>query len=164
MNETLLHVGVPAKVLEGLNQHLHQVSRLPLQRLSDALAESARVTIEAFAGQAGAALLQPLRDAAANMSAELVRPPPSVDPDPAHTVARIRAVISETISPSRLRDFADALITYWGTTNDLVQRQEHGAQKEGQPLDWEDARRVVFHTAIVMFEIARAVGQRRPAS
>jgi hypothetical protein len=38
-----------------------------------------------------------------------------------------------------------------------VQRQEHGAQKEGRPLVWEDGRRVVFQTAIVMFELDRAL-------
>jgi hypothetical protein len=50
-----------------------------------------------------------------------------------------------------------ALLAYWGTVNDLVQRQEHGGQKEREPLKWEDGRRVVFQTAVVMFEIARVV-------
>jgi hypothetical protein len=36
-------------------------------------------------------------------------------------------------------------------------RQEHGGQKEGRPLTWEDARRVVFQTLIVMYEIDRAL-------
>jgi hypothetical protein len=39
----------------------------------------------------------------------------------------------------------------------LVQRQEHGAQKEVTPLTWEDARRVVFQTCVVMYEINRAL-------
>jgi hypothetical protein len=46
---------------------------------------------------------------------------------------------------------------YWGTVNDLIQRQEHGAQREGGALAWEDGRRVVFQTAIVMFEIDRSL-------
>jgi hypothetical protein len=53
--------------------------------------------------------------------------------------------------------FLVALLAYWGTVSDLVQRQEHGAQKEGGPLVWEDGRRVVFQTAIVMFEVDRAL-------
>ena len=42
---------------------------------------------------------------------------------------------------------------------DLVQRQEHGGQKEGEPLGWEDGRRVVFQTANVMVELHRATEQ-----
>ena len=48
-------------------------------------------------------------------------------------------------------------MAYWGTLSDLVQRQEHGAAKEGEPLTWEDGQRVVFHTAIVMWEIDRSL-------
>ncbi len=39
----------------------------------------------------------------------------------------------------------------------LVQRQEHGGQKEGAALRWEDARRVACQTAVVMFEIDRSL-------
>jgi hypothetical protein len=53
--------------------------------------------------------------------------------------------------------FIDALVVYWGTMNDLVQRQEHGATREGEPLTWEDAQRVIFHTAVVMWEIDRSL-------
>lgn len=49
----------------------------------------------------------------------------------------------------------DALVVYWGTVHDLAARQEHGAAK-AVPLVAEDARRVVFQTAIVMFELDRA--------
>lgn len=76
------------------------------------------------------------------------------NPDKAHTIARAKAVLS------RLRGklgeaksaFLDALLTYLGTVVDLVQRQEHGAQREKEDLVWDDARRVVFHTALVMYE------------
>jgi hypothetical protein len=79
--------------------------------------------------------------------------------DPARTVDRIRRVIAHRgeLGGAR-RAFLVALVDYWGTVSDLVQRQEHGATKEGEQLTWEDARRVVFQTAIVMFEVARAVG------
>jgi hypothetical protein len=85
--------------------------------------------------------------------------PPGVDTNKTHDVARIRTVLDQhrpqlgtTAAP-----FLDALLAYWGTVSDLVQRQEHGAQKEGDALIWEDGRRVVFQTAVVMFEIHRTV-------
>src|SRR5262245_9586310 len=59
--------------------------------------------------------------------------PASVDPDPTKSVARLKSVL--TLLGSQLgtteKPFLDALIVYWGTVSDLVQRQEHGAQKEG---------------------------------
>jgi hypothetical protein len=79
--------------------------------------------------------------------------------DKAHTVARVRVVLKQ-LNDTLGRDegkLLEALLTYWGTVSDLIQRQEHGGQKEGTPLTWEDARRVVFHTAVVMFEIDRVV-------
>ena len=82
----------------------------------------------------------------------------NVSIDPANTVTRIRAVLTQTNLGTTHRAFLDALLAYWGTVSDLVQRQEHGAQKQGEPLQWEDTRTVVFQTAIVMFEIARVVG------
>jgi hypothetical protein len=92
--------------------------------------------------------------------------PPGVDTDRTHDVARIRAVLGQhrprlgkTTAP-----FLDALLAYWGTVSDLVQRQEHGAQKEGRPLVWEDGRRVVFQTVIVMFEVDRALTIERPST
>jgi hypothetical protein len=80
----------------------------------------------------------------------------------ADTVRRIRAVLNESIHLGKTEGpFMAALLAYWGTVSDLVQRQEHGGQKEGEPLDWEDARRVVLHTAVVMFEIDRVLTRRR---
>lgn len=73
----------------------------------------------------------------------------------AHVVKRINAVLkyrgnqlSSTVLP-----FLDSLLNYWGCLSDLIQRQEHGNQKEGRTLVWKDAKRVVFHTAILMYEI-----------
>ncbi len=78
--------------------------------------------------------------------------------DPAKSVARLRAVIAQKDDLGDAhRAFLEALVQYWGTVSDLVQRQEHGAQKEGDDLTWEDARRVVFQTAIVMHEVSSAV-------
>ena len=85
--------------------------------------------------------------------------PVDVDEDKAHTVSRMRSVLkSKNINLSTTeKPFLEGLIGYWGTTIDLVQRQEHGDTKEGEPLKWEDSRRVVFQTAIVMFEIDKAL-------
>lgn len=77
------------------------------------------------------------------------------------TVARMQAVLQ--MKSSQLgkdnKQFLDALLAYWGAINDLIQRQEHSGQKEGKPLNWEDARRVVFQTAIVFFEVAKFLSE-----
>jgi hypothetical protein len=77
------------------------------------------------------------------------------DPDPQKTVARVRSVLAARINSEVRRAVADALIVYWGTVADLTQRQEHGAQREGSPLLWEDSRRAVTQTLMVMYEIDR---------
>jgi hypothetical protein len=87
--------------------------------------------------------------------------PKTIDPIVAHTKNRIRSVInarSERLGDTE-KPFLDTLISYWDSIDDLVQRQEHGAQKEGKPLLWEDGRRLVFQTAIVMFEIDKALSR-----
>ena len=77
--------------------------------------------------------------------------------DQAKTVARIRAVIAGRLPSQTTREFADALLAYWGSVSDLVQRQEHGAGREGELLGWHDARRIVFQTLVVMNEIEDAL-------
>ncbi|MBW2004127.1 MAG: hypothetical protein JRI72_05850 [Deltaproteobacteria bacterium] len=87
--------------------------------------------------------------------------PLEVEDDKALTVKRLKAVLE--LKTKQLgkteKPFLDALLVYWGTVSNFVQRQEHGAQKEGQSLVWEDGRRVVFQTAIVMFEFDRSLSQ-----
>lgn len=85
--------------------------------------------------------------------------PANVTDDKTKTVARLRAILEAKSDQlgSKEKAFLEALLAYWGTVNDLIQRQKHGAQKEGERLVWEDARRVVFQTAIVMFEIDNAL-------
>ena len=75
------------------------------------------------------------------------------------TVARLKSVISSRAASlgSAKSALLEALIAYWGTTSDLVQRQEHGAMREGTALVWEDARRVVFQTCLVMHEVSRTL-------
>lgn len=81
--------------------------------------------------------------------------PTAVESDPGKTVSRIRAVLSARSASigTTEKPFLEALLAYWGTVSDLIQRQEHGAQREKAALVWSDARRVVFQVAIVMFEI-----------
>jgi hypothetical protein len=101
------------------------------------------------------------REALQEFATELVNihRPVGVNPDVTKVVTRIRAVLD--MQGGRLGKskgaFLEALIAYWGTVSDLVQRQEHGGQKEGEPLVWEDGRRVVFQTAVVMYEIHRTL-------
>lgn len=72
------------------------------------------------------------------------------------TVMRIRTSLN-AIGSATERAMLDALLTYWGTVSDLVQRQEHAGERESEELTWEDARRAVFHSALVMFEISVAL-------
>lgn len=85
--------------------------------------------------------------------------PPDVDSRPARTVARVRAVLDmyrPRLSETHVA-LLDAMLAYWGTASDLVQRQEHGSEREGGSLKWEDGRRVVLQTAVVMLEVHRAL-------
>jgi hypothetical protein len=43
----------------------------------------------------------------------------------------------------------------------VIQRQEHGEQKNGEPLEWADARRVVLSVALTMFELGTALEQAK---
>jgi hypothetical protein len=77
----------------------------------------------------------------------------------AKTVAKLRAVLDaqKARMGATPTSFLSALVAYWGELSDLIQRQEHGAQREGRPLIWEDARRVVFQTCVVMYEIEKTL-------
>jgi hypothetical protein len=79
------------------------------------------------------------------------------NPNPDKTIDRLRAVITKAAPKlgEKERPMLGALVEYWGTVHDLGARQEHGAAK-AEPLVAEDARRVVFQTAVVMFELDRA--------
>jgi hypothetical protein len=49
------------------------------------------------------------------------------------------------------------LLEYWKAVNAIVQRQEHGATRERASLTVEDSRLTVFHSGLVMFELARVL-------
>jgi hypothetical protein len=90
-----------------------------------------------------------------------IHTPPNADSDKARTKSRIRAVVElrKNSLCSTERELLDRLVDYWHVVSDLVQRQEHGAQRDGAPLTWEDARRVVFQTLVVMYEVDRSLNK-----
>jgi hypothetical protein len=81
--------------------------------------------------------------------------PVDVDTNKSHDVARLKCILAQRANhiPKTIAPFIDAITIYWGTLNDLVQRQVHAAQKEGSVVSWEDAKRIVFHTAVVFLEV-----------
>jgi hypothetical protein len=87
---------------------------------------------------------------------ERARPEP-VERDPQLVVKRVEAVLRKVERSGRRRQALEALLGFWVGMKDLVERQEHGALKEGERLDWEDGRRLVFLTMVVMTELDRAV-------
>ncbi len=82
--------------------------------------------------------------------------PDEVDSDITHVVNRLKTVIKNAPNLGKSSSkYFDALIKYWSAVNDLIQKQEHGSRREQSPLNWEDGRRVVFNTMILMYEIDR---------
>ncbi len=77
----------------------------------------------------------------------------------AKTVARLKVVLAARTLKLGTTEaaFLEALISYWGTVSDLVQRQEHGLQRERGPLVWEDGRRIVFQICVLMYEVSRSL-------
>jgi hypothetical protein len=85
--------------------------------------------------------------------------PSNVDADKGHDKNRLIAVLKHL--ESRLGetevDVLDALIRYWDKVSNLIQRQEHGGQRSKQALLWEDGRRAVFQTLVLIFEVDRSL-------
>lgn len=54
--------------------------------------------------------------------------------------------------PESKRLTLEALGNLWEAANKLVQRQVHGAQKEGESVSWDDARRIVYLAMFLMIE------------
>lgn len=80
-------------------------------------------------------------------------------PEKGKTINRITAAIEKTVSSRTDRSLLEALVAYWRATNEVVQRQEHGAQDAAQQLSWQDARLSVFHSLFVMYEVDRVVSR-----
>jgi hypothetical protein len=105
------------------------------------------------------------REAIQEFATELIAKyqPPNADPDPALVNRRLGAVIAAQLPElgearaAHLRALGD----YSEATLGLIQRQEHGGQKEGHALTWQDARRVVLHSAVVMCEFTVSLSNER---
>lgn len=85
--------------------------------------------------------------------------PPHADPNKAKTKSRIKSILeykSDKLGKSE-KSFLDALYDFWESVIELILRQVHGAEREREELVWEDGRRVVFQTMIVMYEIDKAL-------
>jgi len=99
------------------------------------------------------------REAAQEFASELVEnyAPSGVDADTARVKNRVRAVIDQRKTQLGRSDLSwvDALLTYWSALIDVVQKHEHAGQNQGDPLTWEDSRRLVYQCANVFFEIDR---------
>jgi hypothetical protein len=87
--------------------------------------------------------------------------PRSVDQNPQHVVQRVGAVLVACAGGLGETEklVLDTMMDYWNALSGLVQRQEHGGQREKEPLVWEDARRLVFLTGVAMHEIARSLAR-----
>lgn len=89
-------------------------------------------------------------------------PTPDAPSDPAKTVSRLQAILrAHAPKSTAVAQLGEAMAGYWGAVSDIVQRQEHGAQKEGEPLTWEDSRRAVFQTMFLMSELDRLLAVSR---
>lgn len=123
------------------------------------LAAAERILWKADAADDYTTIGHKLREATQQFATEMVgrHQVSDVHADAAKTKNRLRAVVEsqrDRLGTAKA-DLLKALAEYQDAVNDLVQRQEHGDQKPGDPLTWEDARAAVFHTALLFYEYAR---------
>ena len=104
-----------------------------------------------------------LREALQRFATEMVEQhgPPEVDCDPAKTKNRLGAVLA--MHRGRLgranATMLDTLCAHFEAVNDVVQRLEHGDQKDNEPVTWEQARAAVYQAMNVMFEFDRLINR-----
>jgi hypothetical protein len=75
------------------------------------------------------------------------------------TKSRLKAIIdvkSKSLGETE-REFLNGLYKYWDVMNELIQKQVHGAQREKVQLVWKDARRVVYQTMMLMYEVSQSL-------
>jgi hypothetical protein len=83
--------------------------------------------------------------------------PDGVETDPQKTDRRMMAVLQSSSTSESVTSTLEALYGFWSNVGKLAVRQEHGGLREHEPLTWEDGRRLVFLTIVVMTEIDRTV-------
>lgn len=101
------------------------------------------------------------REATQAFATELVaqHQPHSVCADETMVEKRVGAVIAMHAAAlgEKRRLALQALGSLWRATNGLIQRQEHGAAKEGESVTADDARRIVLLTLVLMTELDQAL-------
>jgi hypothetical protein len=86
--------------------------------------------------------------------------PTDAPENPKSTKSRLRAVLKKIAGVGKTEQAVlESIAEYWDAVSDLIQRQEHGAEREGTKLTAEDARRVVFQACVVMYEVDRTVSR-----
>jgi hypothetical protein len=78
-------------------------------------------------------------------------------PDAEQQLTSIGHKCREGVVGRTTRKFLLSYLSHWETVNDLAERAEHGSQREGSPLLWDDGRRLVFQTLLVMVELKAAL-------
>jgi hypothetical protein len=74
---------------------------------------------------------------------------------PLDGLASIAEAYAEQLGPGRRQLLLD-LLGPWGALSDKLQRHEQGSQPPDERLHWEDGRRLVLFTALVMVEFDRS--------
>jgi|tagenome__1003787_1003787.scaffolds.fasta_scaffold20937957_3 hypothetical protein len=162
LNESKLRSQRPVGTMEDeLRQYLDADRfRSAFPKAYETWLAAERALWEASPGDRVTGIGHTCRDAMQAFATELLEvtnaPPPEPD-DPAKTTSRIRAAIAGFDVSERQEALLNASVVYWVALNDAVQRVTHGAQKAGDPVEWDDARQIVFQTLVVMFEIGRVV-------
>ncbi len=105
-----------------------------------------------------------IRDAAQAFVTEAIKRYGADDPpaDVKLVKRRLGAVIAHNrgwLSDAKRKVLED-LGNLWESTVDLIQRQEHSAQKEGEALTIDDGRRVVMLTMVLMIEFVSILEDR----
>lgn len=85
--------------------------------------------------------------------------PPDADSNKSSTKNRLKSILKYKAHKLGKTEnfFLEAIYNFWESVSNLIQRQEHGAKKEGEELVWEDGRRVVFQTMVIIYEIDKAL-------
>jgi hypothetical protein len=125
--------------------------------VADRLAEANRLLLEDVDGRNATQIGHLVREAMIGFAVEWSRAAGGrSDSRPERTLDHVRAGLDALADrvPGSLYSVLEA---QWGTVSDFAQRQEHGASKEGEPLQWEDGRVAVYQAINVMFELDRAL-------
>jgi hypothetical protein len=108
-----------------------------------------------------------VREAAQGFASALIAEYGAVSPDPdiKHVKNRLNAVIERhraQLGPKR-RVVLETLGSLWNASVELIERQEHAAQKEGEAVTWDDGRRIVYLSMFMMIEFVTILDELPPS-